>query len=871
MKKFLKSQIKTILASSSNRNSATLEKIKKIFPYDNLKDKIELLLNEDKDIIKTKLNQKENKINYTYSLNPEYIKSKKFELLEKKIYSLDYLCSLFKEAEIINIYKIIKDHDKITYQQIVNYLNSIYNLKKDIKQVSHYCLILVKINQILSFQPVTVEKFNKANIVGNAYLKYLAENENYFRKINKGNNKIVNNKSINNNINIFKQLTRSFVVDESEIKNVIMFHLYLNKEKEGITANELYVACDFIRREKILNKIICYMEHDLSISHKVLRKGKIMEFLYHIIDEGKVPSRIPYLVSNFNKILAKYNNGPKNNKNMKYKSKSNIPLIKLEKKQNILNTNKNKIIVLDDESEETQKIENKTNNNSKDNNDNINKNEIINLKDDDNDGEENSSLNKKNISLESEILNEEDYKYILSKMEENKKIIIKEKEDKNAMRKNIINYISCIEKNKNVSLSSYNRYIFILNLLYQKKVLSFVEIKHHISQDLERNKEFVIDRKTIRRLLTTLEKIGLIKIVRYELTMRNLVHKYLNSREEIKQEKIIAVHRDVDINDKMFYNKAIEKLKPNKKIENKKENDNKDIKELLDSKNLDKIIKKVIEKNNDKILINLKTKLFIPIYNVLNKIENKRKINLSKVYHLLIEKLKQNKISNKYITNLYNQKNKDIDIINNYKNNELIKNYYKNCNYNFSSILQEDSSNYSNIIIPKYIMDKYNNKNQNFFIESKNEKEEKIILRELEKPLFSIKSKYYNIENKKNIFKFTKEEEKAKIDKGENKHLIGYKRNRFTNLNDITFPNKEIDKNISLNEILDIICNLPGISIKALRKMLNINSNNFYIEKNIITYMINMGLLYAQDYDEKNLEANDDTKLFPYSDINLFI
>ena len=157
-------------------------------------------------------------------------------------------------------------------------------------------------------------------------------------------------------------------------------------------------------------------------------------------------------------------------------------------------------------------------------------------------------------------------------MKEQNKKIIQESEDSNSMRKNIINYLLSIEKNKNVPLSSYNRYVFILNILYEKKVLSFVEIKHHISNELEKNKNFIIDRKTIRRLLTTLEKIGLIKIVRYELTMRNLIHKYLNSKEEIKQEKIIVVHRDVDINNKLFHHQANEKLRTNKNfrsIENK--------------------------------------------------------------------------------------------------------------------------------------------------------------------------------------------------------------------------------------------------------------------------------------------------------------
>ena len=109
--------------------------------------------------------------------------------------------------------------------------------------------------------------------------------------------------------------------------------------------------------------------------------------------------------------------------------------------------------------------------------------------------EEDEKINDNKIKLESEILNKEDYDFILNKIKELGKKIIKESDDPNSMRKNIINYISSIEKNRNVSLSSYNRYIFILNILYEKKVLSFVEIKHHISNELEKNKEFMIDRK----------------------------------------------------------------------------------------------------------------------------------------------------------------------------------------------------------------------------------------------------------------------------------------------------------------------------------------------------------------------------------------
>ena len=856
MKKFIKSQLKSILTTSSNRQGISLEKIEKSFPYDNLNDKLESILNEDKDVMKIKLNTKENtKNSYIYKLNDDYIKSKDFEIMERKKYNLDYLSSLFKEAEIINIYKLIKDHDKITYQQIGNYLNKIYDLKKDIKQVSHYCLILVKINQILSYQPVTVEKFNKSNIVANGYLKFLKENENIFKK-NNNNEKMKKNNNItkmNKNANLFKLLTRSFVIDDNEIKNIIMFHLYLNKEKEGVSANELYVSCDFIRREKILNKIISYMENESSISHKALRKGKIMEFLYHITDEGKVPPRIKYLVSYFKKILSKHSNETKSNKNLiKENNKSIVPIKN--------NENENQ----DTKKKYSIEIKSKININSIDN---INNFDYKNDKEEEEDENNKSNSNiKNNIFLESEILNKEDYNFILDKLKEKDKKIIKG-DDINIMRKNIINYISNIEKNKNVSLSSYNRYIFILNLLYQKKVLSLVEIKHHISKELEHNKDFVIDRKTIRRLLTTLEKIGLVKITRYELTMRNLSHKYLNAKDEIKQEKIIAVHRDVDINDNLFYNKAIEKLKPNKKIETKNDDDENEIKKMIGNKSLNKLINDVIEKNNNKIIINLKTKLFIPIYNILKKIEAKRKINYKNEFSLLIQKLRQNLKSFNYINNLYHQNNKENEIINNYKNDNFIENYYNNTNYNYSSLIKEESSNYGNIIIPTYIMDKYHNYNKAVFVENSDEQTDRLILNEFEKPILSIKSKYYMDEN--NFEPENDENINKKIN--ENNLLVGNKRYRDIKLKDTPFGIKNPNKNVLINEILEIICNLPGVTIKTLRKMLNINSNNFYVEKNIITYMINMGLLYAQDFDEKNLETNDETKLFAYSDINLFI
>ena len=851
MKKFFKNKIKSILTVSTNRTGISLDKIKENFPFEFHKDKVELLLNEDNDVIKNKEKTNQTTDNFNYSLTNEYIKSNNFEEIEKKIYKLDYLCSLFKEIEIINIYKLIKDSDKITYQQIVNYLINIYNLKKDIKQVSHYCLILLKLKQILSYQPVTVEKFNSSNITGNSYLSFRKENAITNYKNNKE-NYIKQNTLTNMKLSTFQIMTKALIFDESQFKEIIMFHLYLNKEKEGISANELYIACDFLKRSKILNKIITYMENESTITHKALRKGKIMEFLYHIIDEKKITTKLKLFGDSYSKYLARHIS---DNKDLKKASKSCAP--------NKFNFNflKNKKEIKKENENKEEKVNEVLNKEEK-----KDKKECINILEDDENNKD------KKITLESEILNKEDYNFILDKIKELGKKVIKESEDKNAMRKNVINYISSIEKNKNVSLSSYNRYIFILNILYEKKVLSFVEIKHHISNELEKNNEFMIDRKTIRRLLNTLEKIGLIKIVRYELTMRNLIHKYLNSKEEIKQEKIIVVHRDVDINNKIFHHQVDEKLRSNKKSESKINVDKKELKKLIEenkkNNNLNNIVNNVIDNNNDMIKINLKEKLFIPIFNILKKIENKKKIDIKKEYNKFMQRLKRNFCSYNYINNLYNEKDKEIDIINKYKNDNLIENFYEKNNFSYFDLIKEESQQYSNIIIPKYILDKYTkNESENMFIEDSQENKNKIISNEFENSFYTIKSKYFMDESNISFLEEIKEKEKEDI----SKTLIGNKRYRLDKLKDCYLDNKNYNRTVVINDILDIICNIPGITLKTLRKMLNVNSQNFCIEKNIITYMINLGLIYAQDFDQKNFEVIDDTKLYSYSDLDIFI
>ena len=306
--------------------------------------------------------------------------------------------------------------------------------------------------------------------------------------------------------------------------------------------------------------------------------------------------------------------------------------------------------------------------------------------------------------------------------------------------------------------------------------------------------------------------------------------------------------------------------------------DNKELKKIIEenkkNENINNIVNNFIDKNNDIIKINLKEKLFIPIFNVLKKIENKNKINIKKEFNNFMQRLKTNFCCYNNISNLFNEKDKENDIINKYKDDNFTENFYDRKNFSYFDLIKRDSQQYANIIIPKFILEKYIDPETDDMIIEDIEEEDtnKLISNEFENAFYSIKSKYYMDESNISFFdEEEKEKEKEKEKEEESKSLIGYKRYRLEKLKDSYIDNKNYKRTVAINDILDIICNIPGITLRTLRKMMNINSQNFCIEKNIITYMINLGLIYAQDFDQKNSEVTEDTKLFSYSDINLFI
>src|SRR5690606_2759653 len=107
------------------------------------------------------------------------------------------------------------------------------------------------------------------------------------------------------------------------------------------------------------------------------------------------------------------------------------------------------------------------------------------------------------------------------------------------------NSISSITANKSFSNISFNRYLFCLNKIQEKALLSSIDLKHLIVEELECKKDYTIDRKTLKKILVNLESLGLIKILEFEITMKNKDYNYVKSNE-IKQSKVYILRRDLE-------------------------------------------------------------------------------------------------------------------------------------------------------------------------------------------------------------------------------------------------------------------------------------------------------------------------------------
>ena len=164
MKKFHLKQILNNLSISKYKKGISLEELFKIHNFSINFDLFKNLILNEKNFI---VFENEKKI----YLKDSYYQTQNFILFEQEHYNIIYLKTLFKEETniIINIYKLLIDYPKITYQKICSEIFRLYNIKKDIKQISHYCMKLIKKQLIKNNQINSIEKINELNNVENIY------------------------------------------------------------------------------------------------------------------------------------------------------------------------------------------------------------------------------------------------------------------------------------------------------------------------------------------------------------------------------------------------------------------------------------------------------------------------------------------------------------------------------------------------------------------------------------------------------------------------------------------------------------------------------------------------------------------------------
>ena len=103
-----------------------------------------------------------------------------------------------------------------------------------------------------------------------------------------------------------------------------------------------------------------------------------------------------------------------------------------------------------------------------------------------------------------------------------------------------------------------NRIIYILTIIKEKNYLSFRDLSLSIEKNLENEKNFKIDKKTLLRILNDIEECKLIKLKKFLVTFKQ--KNSYNPFENFKQTKIFIIEKDFEISD--------EKLEGEKYIEN---------------------------------------------------------------------------------------------------------------------------------------------------------------------------------------------------------------------------------------------------------------------------------------------------------------
>jgi len=656
------------------------------------------------------------------AIKSEFLKTQEYIENENKIYNFQYVKNIFKEEvneNILLIYKIIHDYEELNYTFISKMLKKLLDINNDIKQVAHYCKDLKAYNfiDIIMSQNNNNEKIiriNKKQTSDKENKPIIIEQEtiiqvkNNLRKLKCSYKKLdVNEKeaellrTINEdyispaksiNMKNYIQERFSLIIDNANVENNILFHLYLFQK---LSSNEITLLSGMLGREKTVGRILTKMEKDNLISRSAERKGKVFSFLYYLNKSFKVPERFREMKENFQKELNSDRNINFNNNDIIIEE-ANIKTFGIKEEDEemhdiVIPDNFNEIKDCDTDSEFEIDEEHKKDE----------KNKVLSPQ---------SKKESKKKSKERETfapvkydsknmvdiidLNNEELRFIIDciKKDSSKYTNIIKKYpfllesilgDLNKEQKIeiILDYFyNNLERigAKSFSNISFNRYLYCLNVIREKKVINQIDLKKSIINDLESNNYgYQIDRKTLRNILVNLEKIGLIKLADFKLTISNKNYKYFQDKTELNQLKSIAIRRDIHESEE----KLIEII-------------NKDIRRLPIKKHVKKRLRKKIPANEivEKVLQGCKLEM---------SVEKIREGNREQFVNLLVNKIEGKKA---YFFQNFFYALRNIFFVNN--NLKFLFSIEAGINkpllFNFI-----DNSRIGNIILPRYLRNKY--------------------------------------------------------------------------------------------------------------------------------------------------------------------
>jgi hypothetical protein len=527
MRTFLTKAIRKELSRFRHKNGV---KITDFFEkFKSLPGCVGLDLNFMKKLLESDKNIKIDTSTTTIRLEDEYLKGSEFSQFENELYNYKYITNLFKEENNVNIlaiYRIICDNNEMNYLDISKSLEALCsNIKLDIKQVAHYCKELKLMNLIKSDLNIAN---NNERIITRKGISYdttesvlpeptNSDEENLIEKM-PINTKSTSLSTVRNPFTVLELSENdiafikgndfidkyvldnrfTFTVDDDSIQNNILFHLALKDNSRGLTLNEITLLLGMLGREKCIGRVLNNMVKDKLLMHKAIRDGKKYEYQYFINDEKELAPNIKYYLDLY--LTTKTSKVTKPH-TLSNKADQPTPIKKEASSHDKAKKKDNEFVELND----------------------IDFKYIVDL----------IAKDPNYLSLNN--------KYKETNFNENKFNILLD----------FFNSISSITANKSFSNISFNRYLFCLNMIREKVQLSSIDLKHLIVEKLENKKDYIIDRKTLKKILVNLESLGMIKILEYEITMKNKEYSYVK-KDEIKQSKVVILSRDVELTSELL-------------------------------------------------------------------------------------------------------------------------------------------------------------------------------------------------------------------------------------------------------------------------------------------------------------------------------